>query len=238
MSLVTPAALVRTRKELKDTIEAFRTLPGVTRIQIDVVDGRFASPASWPYTSPGEINEMVADSEMLPHLHELTYEIDLMCLDAGKAAATWVALGASRLVFHAESIINLAQFLADFRMKYGCGTVSCDLISIGLAINVESNLALIGPHLDQVEFVQFMGIARIGRQGQPFDRRTFDKIRFFKRLYPHVPIQVDGGVTLDIARELLSIGVSNLVVGSAIIKADDPVSAFTEFESLKNPFAV
>ncbi len=233
MSIVTPAVLPASRKELEEKLAILTSLPSVDRVQIDVVDGRFASPASWPYTAPEELRDMRARGEMLPELHRITYEIDLMCLDAEREAEVWLALGATRLIFHAESIIDLPRFLASIRKRYGS-----DVISLGLALNIASDLALIEPSLDQIDFVQLMGIARIGRQGQPFDRRVVQKIRMLHARHPHIALQVDGGVSLDNAKELLAQGVSQLVVGSSLLRAVDPRAELMKFEMLQSPYGV
>ena len=78
-----------------------------------------------------------------------------------------------------------------------------------------------------------MSIARIGRQGQPFDKRVFEKIKTFHAKYPEIILQVDGGVSLENAQRLISLGVSNLVVGSALLKVNDPSSEFAKFEKLE-----
>ena len=238
MSFVVPAVLPSSHEDLETKLAHLASVPSLSRVQIDVVDGKFATPACWPYTAPKELRDMVAQGEMLPYLDRIAYEIDLMCLDVQSAANAWVALGASRLTFHAESIIDLAQFFAHAREHYGCGVISCDLISIGLAINIESDLALIEPHLDQVDYVQFMGIARIGRQGQPFDQRVLEKLRLFRERHPEMVVQVDGGVSLESAPELLALGVSNLIVGSAILHAADPHAELEKFEALASGHTV
>ncbi|MFZ2167459.1 MAG: hypothetical protein WAV50_01155 [Minisyncoccia bacterium] len=241
MSLVVPAVLPSSRADLEEKLERFALIPHVSRVQIDVVDGTFASPASWPFSAraakgePTELEVMVRDGKMLSHLHRIAYEIDLMCLDAAQEAGKWVALGASRLTFHVESFIDLPRFLTEFRARFGCGLISCDLISIGLAINIETDLSLIEPYLDQVDYVQFMGIARIGRQGQAFDRRVLEKMRVFGMRNPNVITQVDGGVSLEAAKELIALGVSNLVVGSGILRAEDPAALVAQFEALRTP---
>ncbi|KKK47770.1 hypothetical protein LCGC14_3151840, partial [marine sediment metagenome] len=38
-----------------------------------------------------------------------------------------------------------------------------------------SNKSLV-PFINDIDFVQFMGIEKIGYQGQPFDKRVIDKI--------------------------------------------------------------
>lgn len=232
MSLVTPAVLPTSRKDLDEKLALFAGIPTISRVQIDVVDGKFATPASWPYSAPEELRDMLARGEMLPHLHQIAYEIDLMCLNPLAAAETWLALGATRLTFHAESAIDLVQLFASAREHFGCGLISCGMVSFGLALNLESDLALIEPFLDEIDYVQFMGIATIGRQGQPFARKVLEKIRVFHGRHPHILLQVDGGVSLDTARELVTLGVSNLIVGSAIVRAADPVALVEKFEAL------
>lgn len=246
MGLVTPAVLPSSRKDFEEKLALFARFPKVARIQIDVVDGKFASPASWPYSAKAtqgtpypELEMMVRNGEMLPHLDCVEYEVDLMCLDAEDAAALWLALGATRLIFHAESATDLPRLLALARGRFGAGDGFVpNLISYGLALNVASDLALLEPCLDEIQFVQFMGIARIGQQGQAFDERVIKKIREFRAKHPEVPVQVDGGVNLVSARKLVALDVKNLVVGSGILKASDPVKAFAALNDLENSFGV
>lgn len=229
MGLVVPAVLPPSRAYLEQKLAFLAGVPLVERIQIDVVDGHFASPASWPYAAPGELRSMIAHAEMLPELHRIEYEIDLMCLDAERAAGEWLALGASRLTFHAESVTNLPRLLGSACQSYGD-----DCAQFGVALNIESDLSLIEPHVSRVAYVQFMGIATIGRQGQPFDARVFEKVRAFRARHPHVPVQIDGGVSLDNAKKLIALGVSNLVVGSVLARASRPEEVVLQFEAMQS----
>lgn len=247
MGLVTPAVLPSSHEDLEEKLALFARIPSVSRIQIDVVDGKFATPASWPYSdstgSPQaaqkELRDMVQKGKMLPRLDCIEYEIDLMCLDAEQAAAAWLALGATRLVFHAESTTDLPRLLASTRSRFGAGDgFAPGLVSYGLAVNIATDFALIEPCLSDIQFVQCMGIARIGQQGQPFDRRVISKIRTFRNSHPDIPIQVDGGVTIANAPEFLTLGVTNLVIGSGILKARTPTKAFAAFEALQNSYGV
>lgn len=246
MGLIVPAVLPTSRTDLEEKLALLTRINSVSRVQIDVVDGRFATPASWPYfakatqgTPYPELKAMVQKGEMLPHLDRLTYEIDLMCTNAEVMAEAWLALGATRLTFHAESTTDIGRLLASACRRYGAGDgFASGLVSFGVAINLASDLALIEPCLGEVEYVQFMGIAQIGRQGQPFDRRVFEKIRVFRSRHSQIPVQVDGGVSLESAKKLVALGVSNLVVGSALLKAHDPDSVFAAFEALQTPYGV
>lgn len=232
MSRIVPAVLPSSYTDLEEKLALFAAIPSVSRVQIDVVDEHFSSPVSWPYSAPEELQTLVERSRVLPVLDRIEYEIDLMCLDAERAADAWLALGATRLTFHTESISDLSRFLASIRTQYG------DLISFGLALNITSDLELLEHHLSEIDYVQFMGIAQIGQQGQTFDHRVLEKIRIFHDSHPGVPIQVDGGVSLESAKSLLSLNVSNLVVGSGILRANNPAAAFAAFETLQGHFGV
>ena len=232
MSIVVPAVLPPSKRELEEALARIALVLSVSRVQLDVVDGRFATPASWPYTAPAELQTMIAGAQMLPHIGRFEYEIDLMCLDVERAAGAWLKLGAARLTFHVESVTDLPRSLTSLRRRYG------GFVSFGLALNVTTDPVLIESCLDEIQYVQFMGIERIGRQGQPFDRRVFERVRTFRERYPELPVQVDGGISLENARALIALGVSNLVVGSALLRADDLDAAVAAFDDLKSPFGV
>lgn len=235
MSVVVPAVLPVSRDDLEEKLVRLAAIPAVSRIQIDVVDGLFASPASWPYfakatkgTPYPELEDMVKRGDTLPHLDRIEYEIDLMCFDALRAAGEWLALGASRLTFHASSTDDLPRFFALARKRYG------GIVSFGLALTSDGDLALVEKVADNIEYAQFMGIARIGRQGQPFDERVLEQIRVFRERYPDIPLQVDGGISLANAQKLFALGAANLVVGSALLRASSPAATLAELEALHN----
>lgn len=231
MSLVVPAVLPSSRKDLEEKI-LFLSTAGIKRIQIDVVDGKFATPASWPYNAGGWSPEAGGWKEMLPHLERIAYEIDFMCFDAESSAEEWLTLGATRLTFHAETDTNSKRLLVSARRRFG------HIVSFGLALNIDTDVTLVEKCLSEIEYVQFMGIAKIGRQGQMFDERVLGKIRTFHNRHPDMPIQVDGGVSLENAKKLLNAGATSLIVGSRIVNAKDPAKAVAEFEALQSPHGV
>lgn len=233
MSLVVPAVLPTSRIDLEEKLALFASWPAVSRVQIDVVDGKFASPASWPYIAQEELRDMVGRGQMLPELHRIEYEIDLMCLDAEQAVGAWLALGATRLTFHAESVLSLSKFFSSVGQRYGA-----DFVMFGLALNVASDLSLIEPYLSQIGYIQFMGITTIGRQGQPFNPSVLEKVRVFRTEHPEIPVQVDGGVSLESAKKLIALGVGNLIVGSRLVRATDPVVEIAKFEALRSSSSV
>ena len=239
MSNIVPAVLPSSRKELEGKLALIAKATSASRVQIEVVDGHVATPTSWPYVVPGELHAMVERGEMLPLLDRFEYEVDLMCTDIEQAVEDWLALGATRLTFHFEGMTDPLRLLAKMRRQYGSDPLSTTgVVSLGLAIDLATDLARVEPCLTHVSYVQCMGIATIGRQGAPFDARVLGKVRELHTRHPDLELQVDGGVSIENAKSVLMAGASFLVVGSAILGASDPTSAFLALESCKSPYGV
>jgi len=110
-------------------------------------------------------------------------------------------------VFHIENVEDVGFLLRKSDVRG---------VEIGMAIGVNTSNKELEKWLDKIDYVQFMGIAKIGSQGQPFDNRVLRKIKDFRKTHPNVIIQVDGGVNATNAPLLIEAGVDRLVVGSAI----------------------
>ncbi len=238
MGVIVPAIVPTSRKDLEDKLARLSGL--CSDVQIDIVDGRFAGPASWPYsTDPSEPSKMLAAGEMFPHCDEFRIEIDLMSSDPESASGSYIGLCATRLTVHAESTRFLGRFIQDTKEVYGHDKDFVpELLSLGLAIHTETEISFIEPYLENIAYVQFMGVRQIGHQGEPFDPRTLQRIKAFRRLHPRVPVQVDGGVSSANAAQLLSAGVSRLVVGSALWKAPDLAAELRSLNAIAQTYGL
>lgn len=232
MSIIVPAILPVSRKDLVDKLEQLVGL--VDEVQIDIVDGVFASPPTWPYDSgPEELTRMLASGDMIPHSGECRVEVDLMVAHPEATAGAWIELGASRVTVHATRSDYVSRLLNDFATVYGHEKgFASGLLAIGLAIPADSDPEAFAQYFDQLDYVQFMGIKNVGRQGEPFDAGVLKAIALFRRRHPDMPVQVDGGVSIHTAAKLLELGVSRLVVGSALWQAPDFQKALSGLEEL------
>lgn len=232
MSIIVPAILPASRKDLVAKLDALSGI--VDEVQVDIVDGVFASPPTWPYdTGPSELGRMLASGDLIPRSGECRIEVDLMVQNPESTAGAWIELGASRVTVHAASTDHLPRLLNSFKTIYGHDKgFATGLLSIGIAITPTMDPESLAPYLDQIDYVQFMGIRKVGRQGEPFDMGILKSIDLFHRRHPEISLQVDGGVSLLTAPRLLEIGVSRLVVGSALWKAPDLKEAIARFEEV------
>ena len=236
MGSIVPAILPKTRAELEGALARLARVRGVSEVQIDVVDGRFAAPASWPYTESSQHTahgkqegEMVVS---LPYAGRFGLDIDLMVEDPERVAGLWLDRGAQRLTLHLESLIDPARSLAAIKEHCGHETDGPCVFELGLALSMSTDLSRLTPHLAHVDYVQLMGIDTIGRQGEPFNSRVIERVRALRAAYPNLVIQVDGGVTLAVVSELLAAGADRLVVGHALVGAADLGEAFSDFSAL------
>jgi ribulose-phosphate 3-epimerase len=234
MSIVIPAVLVHSRKELDETLTRLEGL--VDLVQVDIVDGRFVGPPTWPYAEPAEMAITKGEGEF-PSLGHFKFEVDLMVESPEQTVGAWIQAGVARVLVHIETVRNFGGLVNDLKEKYGHEKgFAVDLLSLGVAINIDTDTAVLEPYIDSIDYVQFMGIATIGKQGQPFDRRVLRKIEAFRKAHPDMLIQVDGGVSLETAPDLLSVGVNKLCVGSALLKAPDLVERLHAFEALGDAY--
>lgn len=238
MGVIVPAVLPNSREDLESKLARFVGLVDV--VQIDVVDGAFAAPASWPYTGGAQAFTALANAGgSFPHVADFKFEIDLMAGNPEAELGSWISLGASRITIHVESTTYLPRIVSDFNQKYGHERgFAPDLLSFGFAIGTQTDPALLEPFIKDLDYVQFMGIDTIGKQGMAFNPGVIDRIRAFKRKHPDTPVQVDGGVTLETAPALLDAGASRLIVGHALRDAKDLRKALAAFNELTEKYGL
>lgn len=205
----------------------------VPLVQIDVMDGVFVPPTTWPYTPEGaaELAAFSVEDEGFPYWKELDFEVDLMIADPLSVLDDWAQAGARRIIVHIESVADLSTVVERLngfnRVDAG---VEVGAVEFGVALNPDTDPKTLEPHLDAFDFVQCMGIARIGYMGEPLDERVLSTIAALKEMDPAITISVDGGVHFDTAPQLVKAGATRLISGSAVMKADDPKEALAQFE--------
>jgi len=216
-----PAIMPKNLKDLADKVSLVKEK--VETVQIDIMDGIFVPEYTWPFPDFKEEMEKIKKSG-LPYWQEVNFELDLMVKNAASKIEDWILLDPSRIIFHIEAEDNLN--VKKIKERVG------DFIEIGLAINPQTPIENIELLLPEVDFVQCMGIARIGFQGEPFDERVFEHIDYVRTNYPYLTLAVDGGVNLKNAPDLIKAGIKRLVAGSAIFKSNNIPETIEKFYSI------
>lgn len=225
---IIPAVLPQSFKELQALLAPLAG--SVRQAQVDVVDGRYAKGKSWPYRDRASFDKLVEQEHGLPFWDKIDFQFDLMVEDPAAELNNFISAGATQIILHARSHTTeqALQQMVDLRTNEMGGYA----VRAGLALGPQENPDVLLPFESQFDFVQVMGIDREGRQGEPLDKKAVYLVERLRKRYPHLPLQVDGGVTLENARELVAAGANRLVVGHAIVKADDPAAAYRAFVAL------
>ena len=224
---IIPAILPKSFKDLEE--HAGRVHGFVKKVQVDIVDGRFAkrswlSPKTWPYTDRKSFDSIVEKEKGLPFWQELTYEFDLMIENPVEEVMNFVRAGGTEIVIHAGAPgadVALQKVAEQKDSDNGAFTVTT-----GLALLPDMQPDVLERFDTLYDYVQVMGIARVGRQGEPFAPQSLALVERLRRRYPDLMIQVDGGVSLKTARALARAGANRLVAGSAIFTADNAEEAY------------
>lgn len=215
---IIPAIIPKNLDDLRDKVG--QVAHYVKQIQIDICDGNFVPAKSWPYTGRiEEFERILHEEEGMPYWDKVDFEVDLMISNPEGEIEKWIVAGANRIIIHTESVKNIKEIVK----------INDNRADLGIALNIDTPNHEISGYLEDVKFVQFMGIAKIGYQREPFDDRVLDKIREFHSAHPEVIISVDGGVSIDNAHALIEAGVKRLVSGSAIFESGsipDTLDAF------------
>lgn len=229
MTEVTPAILAENFKELSEKIAKYANIVSV--IQIDICDGNFVPSISWPMqvSDQSSIKNILNEEEGLPHWDKIDFEFDLMIKNAHEQFEFFVRLGAKKIIFHLEAEDDLEKFK---EFLEGLDIYTRENIQIGLAINTTTPTDKIKPFILNIDFVQCMGIEKIGFQGEEFDERVLDQISNLRKEFPELIISVDGSVNESTAPALVKAGANRLVIGSALEDSFDIMESIKYFENL------
>lgn len=216
---IIPAVMPKNYNDLKSLLG--RVSKKTDWVQIDVMDGKFTHSVSWPYQNEkgkSDFEEIQNGDEGLPYWEDLNFSLDLMISNPYEETEKWINAGASRVILHWSSLrrsdVNLEEFILSLKEKNAevCLAFLC-------SDDIESAQYLIS----KVDSVQFMGIEKIGFQGEPFKEEILYSISDFKEKNPDVTIGVDGSVNSDTVFDLKEAGVTRFVSGSYILNHTEGV---------------
>jgi|SRR5690606_33469806 ribulose-phosphate 3-epimerase len=182
---------------------------------LDVMDGRFV-----PNISFG-----LPVIEKLRKATHKTFDVHLMILEPEKYAEAFKKAGADILTVHYEACVHLHRNIQQIK-SLG--------MKAGVAINPHTPVAVLEDILHEIDLVCLMSV-NPGFGGQKFIHHTLAKIRTLRKMIDasgsKVLIEIDGGVTLENAPEIVAAGADVLVAGNTVFSASDPKAVISKLKT-------
>lgn len=210
MNVIVPAPLVKDITALEEAIEKVGNLS--RKIQIDVVDGKFAPV------------ETVTPEMLLSIETTADIEIHLMVEEPIEWLERCVTAGVTSVVGQIEKMSDVQAFITEAEAAG---------LKTGLALDINTPVSEVEEWVNLVDSVLLMSVPA-GAQGQKFDDRVLEKIKKVREMSAYVTILVDGGLNEENIKKCLEVGGEKMEfdVGSEILNSDNPEMVYQKLESI------
>lgn len=174
---------------------------------IDIMDGRFVPNISFGFPVLKSIQKHCTKP----------LDVHLMILEPELYLGRFRDAGAEIITVHVEACPHLHSTIQQIKATGA---------RAGVALNPHTNIHQIEDIIAEVDLICLMSV-NPGFGGQAFIANTLPKLRRLKQMCDqyavHPLIEIDGGVGLGNASELLNAGANMLVAGSSVFKSEDPI---------------
>ncbi|NLN94634.1 MAG: ribulose-phosphate 3-epimerase [Bacteroidales bacterium] len=184
---------------------------------LDIMDGVFVPNISFGFPVVKAIKKLAVKP----------LDVHLMIVEPDRYIQDFKEAGADILTVQYEACVHLHRTVHSIR-EAG--------MKAGIALNPHTPINLLENIVSDVDLLLVMSV-NPGFGGQKFIRNTYEKIARLKDLLlrknSQALIEVDGGVGLDNAQQLINNGVDVLVAGNAIFNTTDPAEIIRLLKKLE-----
>lgn len=215
MPLIAPSLLSANFLNLEKDVEMINQSEA-DWFHVDVMDGRFVPNISFGFPVINAVNKKATK----------TLDVHLMIVEPEKYISEFAKAGAGYLSVHIEACNHLHRTI---QMIHGEG------MKAGVAINPHTPIHLLADIIADIDLVCMMSV-NPGFGGQKFIQHTITKIAQLKTLINQTEsqalIEIDGGVTLENAPEIVAAGADVLVAGNTVFSAANPSEMISKLKAI------
>ncbi len=187
---------------------------GADMLHIDVMDGHFVPNIT--------IGPVVV--KYIRRVTKLPLDVHLMIEQPQEYIDEFIKAGSDMITVHIETISKA-------KIKNVKAKLKAKGVKLGISLNPATPLAKIKGVLNIVDFVLVMSV-NPGFSGQKFIPAAISKIRKLRSIY-NADIAVDGGVSDQVAGQLISAGANILASGSYLFGAKNMREALERIRNAK-----
>ena len=217
MKIIAPSMLSCDFGKLVDEIEMVNQSEAGW-FHLDIMDGVFVPNITFG-TPILEVFKKYATKHLDAHL---------MIINPENYIEKFASLGAKTITVHYEACNNLINTINQIKKLD---------VKAGIAINPDTAVSSLESIISEIDLVCLMSVFP-GFSGQKFIPETFVKLEKLRQIitknHSKAMIQIDGGVDLDNAKKLVSLGADVLVAGSFVFKSEDSFNTIKKLYSLIN----
>ncbi len=201
---IAPSILSADFARLADEVAAVERA-GADLLHVDVMDGHFVPNLT--------VGPPIVES--LKKVTKLPLDVHLMITNADAFIAEFAEAGADYLTVHVEACPHLHRTIQSIKERG---------VKAGVTLNPATPLQTLQEILPDVDLVLIMSV-NPGFGGQAFIPSSLKKIQtarsMLNQIHSTALLEVDGGVKVDNARQIIEAGATALVAGSAIFCQPD-----------------
>jgi ribulose-phosphate 3-epimerase len=215
MPLIAPSLLTADFLHLEDACKMLNESQA-DYFHLDVMDGRFVPNISFGMSIIKQLRKTTTKF----------FDVHLMILEPEKYAEEFKDAGADGLTVHIEACTHLHRNIQQIK-SLG--------MKAGVAINPHTPVIFLQDIITDIDLVCLMSV-NPGFGAQSFIPHSIQKIKDLKTLITQTnssaKIEVDGGVSLLNAKEILNAGADILVAGNAVFGSKNPIETIEKLKAL------
>ena len=217
MKIIAPSMLSCNFGKLEEEIEMVNQSEAGW-FHLDVMDGVFVPNITFG-TPILEVFKKCATKHLDAHL---------MIVNPENYIEKFASLGANTITVHYEACDNLQTTINQIKKLN---------VKAGVAINPDTDVSVLNSLINEIDLICLMSVFP-GFSGQKFIPDTFERLEKLKKIITdknsQAMIQIDGGVSIDNANKLVSLGADILVAGSFVFNSEDASTTIKKLNSVIN----